>query len=914
MPTAKVKVDGKWYEVGGLSNAERQSILGEASQYANQLFQGMQDEINSLNQAVQDTNNYIDGAFKDGIITEVEARAIQTHLKTLESKKAELDREYNDVLGNVHLNEESRASLTSAKAFYDTKYNALVDEILNAIVDGEASQGETTLVDQRFVEYNNAISLLVSALRSATEQIGEEKANETLANAIDYTDGKIAPIESRLLHAESQITQTAQEIQLRVTQQHLDTVMGNVKQEAIEEANAYADGLLQQTTESLQNLQTQIEDTNTYIDNAFRDGIITALEASGIANYLNTLGAMKNSFDASYDVLSSNSYLKGTYKTNLDNAKADLDEAHTNLVNAINQAIADNVTIAEEKNDVDTKFQLYNDAVTIYRMRAEQATDAIAREKALEAESNAKDYTNGQLVPIQQKLVTAESTITQLSDEISLRVTQEVHDADLAETLNQAKAYADDLKDLTDQSLQDLQNQIDVTEAYIDGTFRDGIIYEAEYKKIQSYLNTLSESKTQFDSRYNEIYNNTWLIGTAKTNLSTAKTNYDAKYNHLIDTINDVIADQLVDITESQAVDSAFTDYNNALALLASTLEKAIDSISQAKADRAKQDAQAYADNIRSTIDGQIQALQNDINATSDYIDNAFKDGVISEAEAKRISTYINILNESKNVFDQRYQEIYNNSLLGPTYKLELNNKKQAYNSAYNNLINSINTAIADGTASPNEATDVDIKFSAYNTAAKDLTSAIERAIDNIAQNKANQAQQNAQQYADDTIAPIDSRLSETESSITQLADEISLRVTKTEFDTVIQNTNDAIQQNTAQLASDISQAQARADEAYNYAAELENDIVYKVEIISSNGVIFKNGQINTVLNAKVYRGTQDITNTIPATRFKWTRISNDPVADEAWNTAHSTGTKSITITSNDVISKSTFQVNILDS
>jgi hypothetical protein len=913
MPTARVKVNGQWYDIGGLSNSERQAILGEANQYASQLFQGMREEIHNLTQAVQDTNSYVDGAFKDGIISEVEAKTIQTYLKNLETKKAEMDREYNDILGNVYLSEESRASLTSAKSFYDEKYNALVDEINNAIADGKASQGEITLVDQGFVDYNNAISLLVSALRSATEQIGEAKANEALTNAMNYADGKIAPIETRLLNAESQITQTAEDIQLRVTRTEMETTMASVKQEAIDEANAYADQLKSQSDSAISNLQAQINDTNTYIDNSFKDGIITSLEASGIANYLNTLGTVKNAFDASYDQLSTNSYLKDPYKTNLQNAKSDLDTAYTNLVNAINAAIADGIATAEEKNDVDTKFQLYNDTVTIYRMRVEQAIDSIAKEKALEAENNANAYTDGQLVPIEQRLTTAESTITQHSNEIAMRVTQEVHDADMAQTLNEAKAYADNLKALTDQSVADLQAQINNTQTYIDGAFKDGIIYEAEYKKIQSYLNTLNESKMQFDNRYNEIYNNTWLMGTPKTDLATAKSNYDEKYNELITTINNAIADQLANATETQAVDTAFTNYNNSVALLVSTLERAIDAISQAKADKAKQDAQTYADQMRADIDGQIQSLQNDINATSEYIDNAFKDGVISETEAKRIATYINVLNESKSVFDQRYSEIYNNTLLSSSYKLDLDMKKQTYDSSYNDLINSINAAIADGVATPAESTDVDIKFSAYNTAARDLTSSIEKAIDNIAQNKANLAQQNAQQYTDSVIAPIDSRLSTAESTITQHADEIALRVTREEFNTAIQNTNNTINQNTAQLASDISQAQARADEAYNYAADLENDIVYKVEIESTNGLIFKNGNINTILNAKVYRGTQDVTDTIDASRFKWTRISDDPVADEAWNSAHSTGTKSITVTSDDVHVRATFRVDILD-
>jgi phage minor structural protein len=103
----------------------------------------------------------------------------------------------------------------------------------------------------------------------------------------------------------------------------------------------------------------------------------------------------------------------------------------------------------------------------------------------------------------------------------------------------------------------------------------------------------------------------------------------------------------------------------------------------------------------------------------------------------------------------------------------------------------------------------------------------------------------------------------------------------------------------------DFSQYQQELD-------EVRNNIAYKVEIFSTNGSVFKNGQINTVLQARVYQGTEDVTDQIDASRFIWTRISSDPAGDTAWNNAHSTGTKSITVTSADVNARATFNCAIL--
>lgn len=87
----------------------------------------------------------------------------------------------------------------------------------------------------------------------------------------------------------------------------------------------------------------------------------------------------------------------------------------------------------------------------------------------------------------------------------------------------------------------------------------------------------------------------------------------------------------------------------------------------------------------------------------------------------------------------------------------------------------------------------------------------------------------------------------------------------------------------------------------------------WTVQIFSTNGGVFKNDQINTVLIARVYRGTEDITDTLDANRFRWTRVSEDSAADELWNTANFSGKKEISVTSDDVHQRATFNVTILE-
>ena len=166
-----------------------------------------------------------------------------------------------------------------------------------------------------------------------------------------------------------------------------------------------------------------------------------------------------------------------------------------------------------------------------------------------------------------------------------------------------------------------------------------------------------------------------------------------------------------------------------------------------------------------------------DIKDVSDAVSNldttintTFKDGIISEAEAKAIASNINVLNAEKADIDAYYTKLYANAYLTGTAKTNLASAKTAYSTAHDNLINSINTAIADGKTTATEKADVDAKFTAYNNALsayqtrvgeadKAIQDTIKKVADdaqtsaNTAQSAANAAQSTANQAQADANA-----------------------------------------------------------------------------------------------------------------------------------------------------------------
>nr|DAE04707.1 MAG TPA: tail protein [Siphoviridae sp. ctFSL3] len=94
----------------------------------------------------------------------------------------------------------------------------------------------------------------------------------------------------------------------------------------------------------------------------------------------------------------------------------------------------------------------------------------------------------------------------------------------------------------------------------------------------------------------------------------------------------------------------------------------------------------------------------------------------------------------------------------------------------------------------------------------------------------------------------------------------------------------------------------------------IEEQKMLRLVITSTNGNIFKNGNIQTTLEATVFSWDENITDTLDPNQFIWTRVSDDAAADAEWNAKHFGGTKSIEITKEDVKVRATFFCDLIDT
>lgn len=91
-------------------------------------------------------------------------------------------------------------------------------------------------------------------------------------------------------------------------------------------------------------------------------------------------------------------------------------------------------------------------------------------------------------------------------------------------------------------------------------------------------------------------------------------------------------------------------------------------------------------------------------------------------------------------------------------------------------------------------------------------------------------------------------------------------------------------------------------------------DSAYHVVIESSNGLIFRPGQgSTTLLSARIFSGTAEVTDQFPASSFVWSRQSSNTGADALWNADYASGGyKHVLVSVDDVQARATFFCSII--
>ncbi|AMO26011.1 hypothetical protein Blue_188 [Bacillus phage Deep Blue] len=332
------------------------------------------------------------------------------------------------------------------------------------------------------------------------------------------------------------------------------------------------------------------------------------------------------------------------------------------------------------------------------------------------------------------------------------------------------------------------------------------------------------------------------------------------------------------------------------ITLVNGKLEFKIDKIEiEIDLDTLRQEQQKVLDAIRAQIDNLTSALT----AMKDYTVPAFEDGKVTADEKKKVNELLAAVGKEKARLDDKYSQTISDPFLPATHKDLLTVSKGVLDSRHQALLNTIEIVMLDGVITPDERIAVNQAFDGYSQAIGAMDVSFKQAMDAILEARIKEAQENAMKYRDTEMRKIGSQ-------ITQLADSITQTVTSEQLSKEIEDVRSemATKEEQKEIKDELEKAQKDIEDAVS-------NLPYKIEVHSTNGLIFKNGNIDSIIYARVYKGTEEVTDTIKTEEFVWTRISEDEPSDLEWNREHVGVGKSFKITKDDVPFRATFECDL---
>ena len=335
-------------------------------------------------------------------------------------------------------------------------------------------------------------------------------------------------------------------------------------------ANAYAEGIRQDVGHDITEVNVAVNTLRTDVNTTIKDGIIEEAEAIAIQSNIDILNSEKADVDKEYAALYANSNLTGMYKSSLKSNKDAYDANHTALINAINDAIADNKVTKEERTNINGKFTTYNVALANYRDSVVAATDAIAANRVSNATKNLVDNTT--------------------------------------------------MSNAIDAAVAELPTVSDVNSA------KNNAIIAANIETIKQTFKSITNEYNSNHKQADTIYKDSYLAGTAKTNLSNAMNDYNIKYNAVKTAHDDIVNKATLSAAQLNSWNTAVTNMQSSTTNLAQRIQEAQTYINTAIYNASKN----YTD----------QAIPDALTgyAKTSYVDSAKADA-IADAKKGMVST-----------------------------------------------------------------------------------------------------------------------------------------------------------------------------------------------------------------------------------------------------------------------------------
>ena len=748
----------------------------------NKLREDLNSAIIKLNSTLGTFKGELTDYFKNNEITSEEQVKIETQLGILTNEKTVLDGLVDTIKLIAENNNQTQDAIAieSAKQSLQIAHDNLYNNITNVIIDSIITPTENTIIIDSFAKYNLRINELKKTcddviilglggviteelaniniksdeIKLSVSKVESDFKNDMSVQKIEL-ESQIKDVSAALVNFEETVNTTFKDGIIDEAEKHLlKEKIGLVDKEkvdidlrynsVVQDLNLSEEVKIELTTKYNEycNKHNELKEKINHVisDNMVNDAEkleidtlfkaysnslahFSALMNKAIENItFNTskaeLEQAKNELQGSIDGVKESiegidKVLDGTFennildevereniKQNLENLsreKLDIDKTYAELYGNTYLTGQDKVNF---KNSYDNYISKYNEVVKL-------SNDILAKEDLI----NNIDKAN------------MDSAIAKHKETLALFHTQANKSIDIIAT-NKVNSVKNEIG----ENLDNLKGEIDGLDSYIDGAFKDSVLSDAEKNAIKQNLKTLETGKLNIDKQYTVVYNNASLTGTAKTELKSSYDNYVLKYNSLVTVINNILDKTgLLVEADNTAINNAFKEHNMAMSVYNEKINKAIDYITIKNVEDAK-----------SELSSNIEELGGALSSLESTMNNAFKDGVLSESEKKSIKQHLLTVSSKKSDIDKRYITLYSNEHLEETPKSNLTTAYNNYIKAYNSLVTVINNILEkEGLVDSTDQTNLNNAFKEHDSKLGLYTTADLNALDAIAKKKA---------------------------------------------------------------------------------------------------------------------------------------------------------------------------------
>ena len=603
-----------------------EKILGfqEQNEINGQKFTTIEQTVDGIKQTVGKVQEDIEG----------NTQQISTLKQASDSISAEvssLDRKFNEDLEAKRLRDDISSAILALQStlglFSSDMSKYMEDNKLSDIEKEEITNYKNELETDK-LELNTYLNTIISALKANgqtdkanTLTTQKDLLNTSVKNLITninnacvdnvFTNTEISTITSYFANVNSKLTETKNLVN--------DYIFLGVGGDLIEEIGKI---VVQQNQISLSVSKTESSLKNSLnLAKSLVQDIIDSNNTT-LLNYKNCLNIITEDRTVTQEEIDS-----------LQVRVNAMDETVDNIITKKNELISNSLLDNTIKNELKKAYQ---DFINKYQVMKDTVDGAIS---------------NGIVNDIE--LIDINEEINEYYEQLNNIHSKMCDAVDNIDTNTTNKAIADAKSDVQ-KEIDDLTSIVNNIQIDAEGAILGSFIDKQEKDNILQNLSILEREKLDVDNRFNEWYNSSFLYGNLKQTYKQVYDEYVNKYNILRDLCNTIAnKSDLVSDEERLSIDNATNELLTALNNFFKESETVIGIITSNEMNY-----------IKNNLSKDFNDINNALNDLNTQMNEAFKDGIITEMELKNINNMLIQLDKEKMDIDKTYDEIYNNGNL----------------------------------------------------------------------------------------------------------------------------------------------------------------------------------------------------------------------------------------------------------